>query len=117
MNAVRGRLPTAVMAAAGLISGYAVAAGTGSRPLGGVVLAAWGLACVSVWWTRDGRRVTAWLTAIGLIAFVLSHVLALLVGAWAAVLLVAGVTAYACWRLSDSRHLGTAAPFTQRSAR
>jgi len=31
------------MAAAGLIAGFAVALATGSRPLGGVVLAAFGL--------------------------------------------------------------------------
>ena len=37
-----GRVPTAPVAAAGLISGFGVAVATGSRPLGGVVLAALG---------------------------------------------------------------------------
>ena len=41
-------LPTAPIAAAGLIAGYGVAVGTGSRPLGGVVLAAFGLTCIAV---------------------------------------------------------------------
>ena len=48
------RLPTAPIAAAGLIAGFGVAVGTGSRPLGGVVLAACGLACIAVWARRDG---------------------------------------------------------------
>jgi hypothetical protein len=37
-----------------------------------------------------------------LAAFALSHVLALGIGAWPAVLTVAAVTAVACWRLSDA---------------
>ena len=40
------RLPTAPIAAAGLIAGYAVAVATGSRPLGGLVLALCGVACI-----------------------------------------------------------------------
>ena len=35
--------PTAAVAAGSLIGGYAVAVGSGSRPLGGLVLAAGGL--------------------------------------------------------------------------
>jgi len=41
------------------------------------------------------------LTVVGLLAFALSHVLGLLIGAWPAVLLAAAATAAACWRLSD----------------
>ena len=97
------RLPTAPIAALGLIVGYAVAVASGSRPLGGVVLAACGLVCIAVWVRRDGRRTATWLTLEGLVAFALSHVIALAIGAWPAVLLVAAVTFAACWSLSDSR--------------
>jgi hypothetical protein len=100
---VRDRLATAPIAAAGLIAGYAVAQATGSRPLGGVVLAAFGLVCVAVWLRRDGRGRAALLTVAGLLGFALSHVLALVTGAWPAVLLVAAAIAAVCWRFSDSR--------------
>jgi hypothetical protein len=104
-------LPTAPIAAAGLIAGYAAIAITGSRTLGGVVLAAFGLTCIAIWLGRDGRRTTAILTAIGLLAFALSHLLDLVIGPWPAVLVVAAATAGACWRLSDARR-----PTTRRTA-
>ena len=97
------RIPTAPVAAVGLIAGFGVADATGSRPLGGVVLAACGLACIAVWLRRDPPRVTAGLTATGLVAFALSHVLGHVIGAWPSVLVVSAVTAGLCWRLSDSR--------------
>ena len=97
------RVPTAPIAAAGLIAGFGVADATGSRPLGGVVLAACGLACVAVWLRRDPPRVTAGLTATGLVAFALSHVLGRVIGAWPSVLVVSLGTAALCWRLSDAR--------------
>jgi len=103
---VLDRLPTAPIAAVALIGGYAVAVSTGSRPLGGVVLALCGLVCATIWARRDGRRTTVWLSVGGLGAFALSHVLALAIGAWPAVLTVAAVTAGACWRFSDSRRPG-----------
>jgi hypothetical protein len=98
------RLPTAPIAAGGLIAGYGVAVASGSRPLGGVVLAGCGLACIAIWLRRDDRRTAAQLTAVGLVAFAASHALGALIGAWPAVLTVSAVTAAACWRLSDSRH-------------
>ncbi len=85
--------PTAPLAAASLIGGYAVAVSTGSRPLGGVVLAVGGLTCVRLWVMRRDMRIAAQLAAAGITAFVLSHVLALAVGAWPAVLLVSGAFA------------------------
>jgi hypothetical protein len=100
---MRRDLPTAPLAAAGLIAGYAVAAASGSRPVGGAVLAGFGLACVWVWLGRDGVRTTVILTAVGLSAFALSHVIALLTGPWPAVLLAAVAAGAASWRLSDSR--------------
>lgn len=98
---MRRNLPTAPIAAAGLIAAYAVAVISGSRPVGGLVLACFGLSCVAIWLGRDGTRTAAVLTAVGLLAFALSHVLALLIGAWPAVLVAAAATAAACWRLSD----------------
>jgi hypothetical protein len=97
------RVATAPLAATGLIAGFAVAVATGSRPLGGVVMAACGLTCIAVWLKRDGRRVALQLAAVGLAAFALSHVLGMLIGAWPSVLVVSAVTAALCWRLSDSR--------------
>lgn len=97
------RAPTAPLAATGLIAGFAVAVGTGSRPLGGAVMAAFGLACIVVWVRRDGRRTAAWLTAAGLLAFAVSHLLGLVIGAWPSVIVVAAATAALCWWLSDSR--------------
>ena len=99
---MRRNLATAPIAAAGLIAGYAVAVISGSRPLGGVVLAAFGLTCVIIWLERDGARTAGLLAAVGLLAFALSHVLGLVIGAWPAVLLVAAATAAVCWRVSDA---------------
>jgi hypothetical protein len=85
-----------------------VAVASDSRPLGGAVLAGFGLTCVAIWLERDGRRTAGKLTAIGLGAFALSHVLALAIGAWPAVLVAAAGTAAACQRLSDSRRFTAA---------
>ncbi|MGI8714576.1 MAG: hypothetical protein ACR2NR_15650 [Solirubrobacteraceae bacterium] len=104
------RSPTAPIAAFGLVAGFGVAVATGSRPLGGVVLVLCGLACIAVWLRRDGRRVALQLTIAGLLAFALSHVLGLVIGAWPAVALVAIATAWLCWRVSDSRRDRPAAP-------
>ena len=98
-------LPTGPIAAAGLMAGFGVAVATGSRPLGGVVLAACGLACIAVWLRRDGTRVTVQLTVAGLVAFVVSHLLGLVIGAWPSVIVVSAATAALCWRLSDRRAL------------
>jgi len=102
----RARLPTAPVAALGLIAGFGVAAWTGSRPLGGVVLAGCGLVCIAAWRQRDGLLTTIWLTLAGLLAFALSHGLGLVIGAWPAVLVVAAATAGLYWRVSDSRRAG-----------
>jgi hypothetical protein len=97
--------PTAPLAAGSLIAGYAVVVATGSRPLGGVVLAIGGLACIWIWRRRHGARTAATLAGVGFAALVLSHVLALAVGAWPAVLIVAAATAAATWALADARAL------------
>jgi hypothetical protein len=99
------RLPTAAMSAAGLICGYGVAVASGSRPVGGAVLAIFGITCIAAWLARDGRVTTVRLTVAGLIAFALSHALGLLIGAWPAVLITAAALAALCWRESDAAHL------------
>jgi hypothetical protein len=97
------RTPTAPIAAGTLVVAYAVAVATGSRPLGGVVLAIGGLWCIWTWQQRHGRRTATILGCVGFAAFVLSHVLALAIGAWPSVLLVAAVVAAVTWTQADAR--------------
>ncbi len=106
VNRRLSQIATAPIAAAGLIGGFGVALATGSRPLGGVVLAGCGLICIAVWLRRDGRRTAALLTLAGLFAFAASHGLGLLIGAWPSVLLVAAATAALCRRVSDAHRSG-----------
>lgn len=100
------RTPTSLLAAAGLIAGFGAAIGTGSRPFGGGVMAAFGLTCIYCWAKRDGRRTAVRLTLVGLAAFAFSHLLGLVVGAWPSVFVVSAFTAWACWHWSDSRWFG-----------
>lgn len=97
--------PTAAVAAGSLIAGYAAAVATGSRPLGGVVLLAGGAWCVRTWLRERDRRTAVELTAVAFAAFVLSHVIALAIGAWPSVLLVAAVTAVIVWQRADAPSL------------
>jgi hypothetical protein len=99
-------IPTAPLAAGTLIAGYAVAVGSGSRPLGGVVLLIGGLWCGRVWLRRHGARTAATLLGVGLLAFAVSHLLGLAIGAWPAVLVVSAGMAVAAWILADSRDRG-----------
>jgi hypothetical protein len=98
-------IPTAPLAAGSLIGSYAVVVATGSRPLGGIVLAVGGLCCAGLWRRRHGTRTAVELAGIGLGAFVASHLLALAVGGWPAVLIAAGVTAALAWTRADARVL------------
>jgi hypothetical protein len=107
LRAVR-TLPTAPLAAGSLVAGYAVVAASGSRPLGGAVLAAGGLCCIGIWTRRHGRRTAAQLAGVGFAAFVASHLLALAIGPWPAVLIVAAATAAATWQLADKWTLAPA---------
>jgi hypothetical protein len=95
-------MPTAPVAAASLIVGYAVAAGTGSRFMGGLVLLIGGLWCLQAWTRRRGARTATMLAVVGLGVFVASHVLALVLGAWPSVLLVAAVMAAVVWSRADA---------------
>lgn len=96
-------IPTAPVAAASLIAGFAVAVGTGSRPLGGVVLAVGGLWCIQAWARRHGRRTAVILACVGFGAFVVSHLLGLVIGAWPSVLLVSAAVAAVVWIQADAR--------------
>jgi hypothetical protein len=98
LTRARTRFPSSLLVAVGLAAGFGVAQGTGSRPLGGILLAACGLGAGWLWLHRRGPAATIGLAVLYLAAFVLAHVLALGVGlnAWLAVALVtltaAGVT-------------------------
>lgn len=96
-------IPTAPIAAASLIAGFAVAVSTGSRPFGGVVLAAGGLWCIRAWRRRHGTRTAVILGCVGFGAFVISHLLGLVIGAWPSVLLVSAVVATVVWTQADAR--------------
>ena len=97
------RFPTAPIVAGSLVGGYLVARETKIRALGGVVLAAGGLAAGSQWRRVAGPAGTAVLAATYLGGFGASHPLAKKIGAWPAVLSVAGVSALASWALSDRK--------------
>jgi hypothetical protein len=103
-------VPTAPVAAGTLIAAYALAAGTGSRLLGGVLLLAGGLWCIRLWALRQGRRTAAILSAVGLGAFIASHLLALAIGAWPSVLLVSAILACVAWTQADARGGGAWSP-------
>ena len=94
---------TAPLAAMGLVGGYLTARETGIRPLGGVVLGVAGLYAGRTWLAKAGAPGAAALSAIYLGGFGASHPLAKKVGAWPAVLGVAGVTAVACYVIADRR--------------
>jgi hypothetical protein len=96
-------IPTAPVAAGSFVLSYAVVAGTGSRPLGGVVLLAGGAWCARAWLRRHDSRTAAVLLGVAFGAFIASHLLALAIGAWLAVLLVAAAMGAAAWFHADAR--------------
>jgi hypothetical protein len=102
--------PTAPVAAGTLIVGYAVALATGSRPLGGLVLLIGGFWCIRAWAHRRGSREAVLLATVGFAAFVVSHLLALAVGAWPSVLLVSAATAVVTWFRADAPRMGAGTP-------
>ena len=88
-------------AAACLPAGFGVAVLTGVRPLGGLVLLA--LALIAA---RQLERRLPWLLTV-LACFIASHLLALAVGAWAAVALVT-VVATAAFVRAEQPHAAVA---------
>lgn len=89
------------VASGSLLLGFAVAQLTGVRPLGGIVLVA-GCAWCALRWLRVGRPRTIALVVIYVGGFVLSHVIADVLGTWPSVLLVAAVVGAAAYVLADS---------------
>jgi hypothetical protein len=82
-----------LVAAGGLLGGFAAARYTKRRELGGVVFVLAGTASGREWLRRAGPGAAAALAAVYAAAMGGSHPLAKHVGAWPAVLLVTGVTA------------------------
>src|SRR5690349_6583285 len=97
------KVPSAVVAAGGLVGGYGVARWTGKRPLGGAVLGVAGAAAARQWRERAGGPAAGALTDTYVFAFAGSHPLAKKVGAWPAVLGVAGVVGLDSWVVVDRR--------------
>jgi hypothetical protein len=108
------RIPTAPVAAGVFIASWAVVAASGSRPAGGVVLAAGGAWCIREWQRRHGMRTAVELGGLCAGGFVASHVLALALGSWPAVLLVAGTCSAVIWARADARATEPARPLAFR---
>ncbi len=96
-------MPTAPVAAASLVAGFAVAQASGVRPLGGLVLVAAAAWCAVRWRRAAGTGVAALLVLIYAAAFAASHALADVLGTWGAVLTVAAVVGISAWLLADRR--------------
>ncbi|MFC3577815.1 hypothetical protein ACFOZ0_32060 [Streptomyces yaanensis] len=97
------KVPTALVAASGLVGGYGVARWSKKRQLGGAVLAVAGAAAAQQWRKQAGGVAAGALTAGYVAAFAGSHPLAKKVGAWPAVFGVAGAVALASWAVADRR--------------
>jgi hypothetical protein len=104
LTRARARLfPSSALVAAGLVVGFAVAQGTGSRALGGVILVGTGLAAARLWVRRRDWQHAVLLGLVYLAAFVLSHVLTLGFGvpAWLSVVLVTILAAAPTYWVAD----------------
>ncbi|MGI5258699.1 hypothetical protein [Streptomyces angustmyceticus] len=96
-------IPTAAVAATGLLGGYATARWTEKRPVGGVVLVAAGAVAVREWRRKAGDVTAGALGGAYVAAFAGSHPLARKIGAWPSVCAVAGGMALASWVAVDRR--------------
>ena len=97
------KVPSAVIAAGGLVGGYGVARWTRQRPLGGAVLAVAGAAAARQWRRQAGGAAAGALSVAYVAAFAGSHPLSKKVGPWPSVLGVAGAVALASWAVADRR--------------
>lgn len=88
-------IPPSLVAAAGLVGGFAAARFTKRREVGGAVFAAAGAWCEREWLRRSGPVAAAALGALYSAAMGGSHPLAKKIGAWPSVVAVAAVTAAA----------------------
>ncbi|PPJ22344.1 hypothetical protein C5E45_23445 [Nocardia nova] len=96
-------VPTAVLAAGGLLGGFALAQATEQRQLGGAVFAAATAAAVPRWRAVLGTPGAAALTGLSVGAMGVSHPLAKKIGAWPSVAVVSGAVALTSWVLADRR--------------
>jgi hypothetical protein len=103
MSGDASKVPTAPVAAAGLLGGYAIARFSGRRELGGAALALAGAWCTREWVRRAGAPTAAGLATVYVAGFGVSHPLAKAVGAWPAVLTAASASAAASHLLADRR--------------
>lgn len=87
------RLLAPIAGAASLIAGFAVAQATGLRWLGGIVVIAGGAWCAWQFYRLAGLARTIAAVTIFAIAFVVSHPLGNVIGAWPAVLVVSVLAA------------------------
>lgn len=83
-----------------LLVGFAVAQATGNRGLGGVVLVVGAAWCVWAW-RRSPMRALVALVAFGA-AFVISHPLGTVIGAWPSVLLASLVAGVVAWLVAPA---------------
>ena len=95
------RVPVAAVAAVGLVVAFALAQGTGVRPLGVVVLLVTVASCLALAVPRAGWARPLLVVPVGAAAFVASHLAAPAVGAWPAVLGAAAVLGATAWGLVD----------------
>ncbi len=96
-------IPTAPIVAGSLIGGYYVARTSKNRKLGAAVLGVGGVIAKTEWMKTSGPVTTAVLSGIFYGGFGLSHPLAKKIGAWPAVLTVAGVAATSAYVLNDRK--------------
>lgn len=84
--------PVSLVAAGGLLGGFAVARRTGRRGAGGALFAAAGLWCLRSWQQAVGTKPAAALGAGYLAAMGASHPLAKKLGAWPSVVAITAAT-------------------------
>ena len=96
-------IPTAPIVAGSLIGGYYVARTSKNRKLGAAVLGVGGVIAKTEWMKTSGPVTTTILSGIFYGGFGLSHPLAKKIGAWPAVLTVAGVAATSAYVLNDRK--------------
>lgn len=90
-------VPTAPVAAAGLLSGFAVARYTGRRELGGAAFAAAGPLCARSWQRTCGTARAPAFTGAYTAATGASHPLATKIGAWPSVAVTASAVSAAAY--------------------
>lgn len=103
MAGLNPRVGAALLAAITLIVGFAVAAGSGNRALGGMVLVVGGAVCAYLWWRQAGIWRAIACVAIAAAAFVVSHPLGAFITSWGSVILVAAITAVAAYAITGPR--------------